>query len=96
MIAFATAALVLAAQANDPFAKARADISAYCRSTGGGDRCLAEQKREMGHFAMMMAGFTLDRSELAACMSKGKKGRFIDWTVATPCVREKVKGKPLG
>ncbi len=91
-----SAALILAAQNGDPFAKARADIGTYCRSIDGGSACVAKQRKELGHFATMMAGFNLPRSELAACMTKGKRGRFVDWTVATPCVRAKVKGRRIG
>lgn len=91
-----SAALLAAAPSPDPFARARADISAYCRSTGGGARCIQQQKKELGYFTTMMVGFKLSRAELVACMNKGKRGRFVDWTVATPCVRLKVKGRSLG
>ncbi len=90
------AALVLAASAGDPFAKARADISTYCRSIGGGNRCVQKQKKELSRFVMMMAGFRLNKAELQACILKGKQGRYVDWAVARRCVRKKVKWRPLG
>lgn len=89
-------ALIVAAQGGDGFARAREDITAYCKSIDGGASCVSNQRKQLGHFVTMMAGFDLPRSELAACMTKAKKGRFIDWTVATPCVRAKVKGRRLG
>ncbi len=96
MMIILDAALVLAAQGADPFEKARADISTYCRRTGEGNRCVQKQKKELGHFVMMMTAFRLSKTELQVCILKGKRGRYVDWAVATQCVRKKVKWRPLG
>lgn len=85
-----------AAQAVRSFAPARAHNADYCRSLHQGSACIDRQNREMGHFVMMMAGFALTKAETMACMERGKRGRFIDWTVATPCLRERVKGRRIG
>lgn len=93
--------LALAAQpalARDPFAKARFDITAYCagqtKTPTARQSCIAKQKSEMGYFVNMLAGFR-DQSAAQRCMMAGKKGRYVDWTIATPCMRKAVKGRPL-
>lgn len=87
-------ALMLIA-ANDPFAKARGDIDVYCRGRPAG--CVIEQRKQMAHFATMMAGFNDQENRNARrCMTKGKRGRFIDWTVAATCMRQAVKGRMVG
>ena len=78
------------------FSRARADNAAYCRSIKGGSGCVERQNRELGHFVTMMAAFRFERAELAGCMAKAKRGRFIDWTVATPCLRVKARGRAIG
>lgn len=84
------------ARADQSFAGARARNAAYCLSINQGKACTARQNSEMAHFVKMMAGFRLSRAEVRACMERGKRGRYIDWTVATPCLRQKVKGRPIG
>lgn len=84
------------AQADQGFARARADNAAYCRSINQGSACAERQNREMAHFVTMMAGFAVPKAAVKRCMERGKRGRFIDWTVATPCLRKQVKGRPIG
>lgn len=92
------AAMILAAQGHSDagFARARADNLAYCRSIHAGSDCAARQNREMGHFVTMMAGFDFRKGEPKVCMQRGKRGRYVDWTVATSCLRAYVKGRALG
>jgi len=88
-------ALVLLAAA-DPFAAPRTDIPRYCSSIGKGKACEVRQKSEMGYFVTMLAGFSVTQAEALTCMRKGKQGKFVDWTVATPCLRATVKGRRIG
>ena len=90
------AAIILASSSTSPFDKARADIGAFCSSQGKGAACQREQRKELGYFVTMMAGFDLPRSTLESCMRKGKRGRYIDWTVTTPCLRAASKGRRVG
>lgn len=79
---------------NDPFARARAEISTFCK---GEQSCIAMQRKELGHFVTMMAAFNDPGHAVARrCMGAGKRGRQIDWTVATPCMRQAVKGRQIG
>lgn len=79
---------------NDPFARARADISTFCK---GGRSCIAKQRDELGHFVTMMAAFSdPGHANARRCMIAGKRGRHIDWTVATPCLRAAVRGRQIG
>lgn len=82
--------------AADPFAAPRADIPRYCSSIGKGTACVARQKSEMGYSVTMLAGFSVTRVEAITCMKKGKRGRFVDWTIATPCLRTVVKDRRIG
>ena len=93
--------VALAAQptlARDPFAKARFDITAYCagqtKTPSARQFCIAKQRSEMGYFVNMLAGFD-DKAAAKRCMMAGKKGRYVDWTIATPCMRKAVKGRSL-
>jgi hypothetical protein len=90
---FLSLILMLAA---DPFAAPRADIPRYCASIGQGKACESKQKSEMGYFVTILAGFPVTQAEALACMKKGKRGKFVDWTVATPCLRATVKGRRIG
>jgi len=88
-------ALLLAASSGDPFARARADVVAFCQGRPAG--CAAEQRRQLGHFATMMAGFSDPGQRTARrCMIAGKRGRFVDWTVAVGCMRKAVTGRRVG
>lgn len=91
----ATASAVATAEESpdDGFAPAREAIEAYCK---GDAACVAEQRSELGYFVTMMAAFE-DEGHAAAerCMRSGKVEGGVDWTVATPCLRETVKGKPI-
>lgn len=78
------------------FARARADNAAYCQSIHAARGCVERQNREMGHFVTMMAAFKIDQAQVSGCMQAAKRGRYIDWTVATPCLRAKVKGRAIG
>jgi hypothetical protein len=88
-------ALDRAARADEGFARARERNAAYCQSIKQGSACAERQNREMAHFVTMMAGFAVPKAAVKGCMERGKRGRFIDWTVATPCLRKQVKGRPI-
>lgn len=91
-----TAALAVTptAAAADPFARARSDITTFCKNEA---KCIAAQRKQLGHFVTMMGGFNDPGNRTArACMTKGKRGKFVDWTVAADCMRQATKGKPLG
>lgn len=80
--------------ADDGFGPARAAIDAFCDDDAA---CVAEQRSELGYFVTMMAAFE-DEGHAAAerCMRSGVVEGGVDWTIATPCMREAVKGKPIG
>lgn len=96
------AMILMLAAAGDPWARPRADAARYCEARHGTDaaaaaNCTTAQKRELGNFVKMMAGFE-DPAQATArrCMTSGRRGKFIDWTVASPCLRQAVKGLPVG
>lgn len=94
------ASLLIALQAvpADPFARARADAGKYCAATRPAAEvaaCTKRQKSELGYFVTMLAGFD-NKAAAGACMKSGKRGRYIDWTAATPCLRKANKGRGIG
>lgn len=96
------AMMLMLAAAGDPWARPRADAARFCAGQHGGNaaavaKCTTAQKRELGYFVTMMTGFE-DPGQVIArrCMTSGKRGKFVDWTVATPCMRKAMKGKPIG
>lgn len=91
---FALIALVSTTALADPFARARNDIDKFCEMKAD---CIAAQRKQMGHFVTMMAGFEDPGNRNAReCMTIGKRGKYIDWTAASSCLRKRVKGKPIG
>jgi hypothetical protein len=86
--------ILFATAGTDPFASARNDIDVFCH---GASTCIERQRSEMGHFVTMMAAFKDPGLRTAKrCMSSGKKGPYVDWTIATPCMRRAVKGQRVG
>lgn len=79
---------------DDEFAPAREAIDRFC---AGDEACVREQRSEMGYFVTMMAGFD-DRNRVVAerCMRSGLVDGGVDWTIATPCMRDTVEGKAIG
>jgi len=96
------AMMLMLAAAGDPWARPRADAARYCETRHGADAaavatCTTAQKRELGYFVTMMAGFEDPGQTIARrCMTNGKRGKFVDWTVSTPCMRKAMKKKPIG
>jgi hypothetical protein len=87
-------AMFLLLAAADPFAQARADISLFCKQAPA---CVSKQRRELGHFVNMTAAFKDPRHATALrCMKAGKTGKYVDWTITTPCMRRAVSGRRIG
>lgn len=94
------ASLLMALQAApaDPFARARADAGKYCIATRPAAEvaaCTKRQRSELGYFVTTLAGFD-KKAAAGACMKSAKRGSYIDWTIATPCMRKATKGRALG
>ncbi len=95
------AMMLMLAAAGDPWARPRADAAKFCAerhsNAAAAVQCTDTQKRELGRFVTMMAGFDdPGMADARRCMTSGKRGKFIDWTVATPCLRQASRGKRLG
>lgn len=95
------AMVLMLAMAGDPWARPRADAARFCEARHGtgpaAARCTDAQKRDLASFVKMMVGFEDPGQKTARrCMNSGKRGKFVDWTIATPCLRQAAKGRPLG
>jgi len=97
MIRLVIAAGLLAAPSAahaDPFARARIDITTFCK---GDANCIAAQRKQLGHFVTMMGGYDDPGNRTAkACMMQGKREKHVDWVLAAGCMRQAIKGKPIG
>ena len=97
MIVLIAMSMFVASQ-GDPFARARNEITPFCRQTSGNVRaCVVTQKQALARFVTIMAGFSDPGHRTALkCMRLGKRGRYIDWPVAKQCMQSAAKGVPIG
>ncbi len=81
-------AAILLAASEPPVGR---DIRAFCRNAAP---CVARQKEQARFFLGHMVLWKVPNAVAERCMRVGRRGRYVDWTVATPCLRKWAKGRP--